>query len=167
MTITTLHDLFVEQLRDLYNAETQVQLAYERWAEAAQSQELKQALTDRLEQAGRHTNRVQQVCNALGVNPAGEKCNGMEGLITEGDAFIEDSTASPVRDAGLIADAQRVEHYGVAGYGCARTYAEQLGHDAAAEALQQNIDESAAMDERMTELAEELVNLEAMEAAAA
>ena len=161
MTVSNLKDLFVEQLRDLYNAETQVQLAYERWAEAAESEELKQLFTDRIEQASRHINRVQQVCNALDVNPAGEKCHGMEGLITEGDDYIETSEANPVRDAGLVANAQRVEHYGIAGYGCARTYAERLGMDEAGAALRKNVEESAAMDERMTELAERLLNPEA------
>jgi ferritin-like metal-binding protein YciE len=96
------------------------------------------------------------------VNPAGEKCHGMEGLIEEGAEYIDDSTESPVRDAGLIANAQRVEHYGIAGYGCARTYARQLGYDEAAAALQKNVDESAEMDERMTKLAEQLLNPEAM-----
>lgn len=161
MTVSNLKDLFVEQLRDLYNAETQVQLAYERWAEAAESEELKQLFTDRIEQASRHINRVQQVCNALDVNPAGEKCHSMEGLITEGDDYIETSEANPVRDAGLVANAQRVEHYGIAGYGCARTYAERLGMDEAGAALRKNVEESAAMDERMTELAERLLNPEA------
>jgi ferritin-like metal-binding protein YciE len=167
MTITSLHDLYVEQLRDMYNAETQVQRAYERWAGAAQSDDLRQLFADRIEQANRHISRVQTICGALGISPEGEKCNGMEGLIEEGDEFIEDAEATPVRDAGLIADAQRVEHYGVAGYGCARTYAERLGYDEAASALQSNVDESAAMDERMTELAEQFVNAEAMEPEAA
>lgn len=158
MVVSKLEDLFVEQLRDLYNAESQVQLALERWAEAADSEELKQLFTDRIEQASRHINRVQEICNALDVSPAGEKCYGMQGLITEGDNYIEESEAGPVRDAGLIANAQRIEHYGIAGYGCARTYAERLERDEAAQALQNNIDESKAMDDRMTELAESLLN---------
>jgi ferritin-like metal-binding protein YciE len=163
MTVSNLRDLLVEQLRDLYNAETQVQLALERWAGEAGAQEMKQLFTDHLEQTSRHINRVQQICNALDVSPAGEKCHGMEGLITEGDTFLEDAEAGPVRDAGLIANAQRIEHYNIAGYGCARSYAKQLGLDEAAKALQRNLDESARMDERMTELAERLVNPEAVE----
>jgi ferritin-like metal-binding protein YciE len=166
MTVADLKDLYVEQLRDLYNAETQVQKAYERWSQAAKSDELTSVFEDRLEQASRHINRVQQICNAMDVNPAGEKCHGMEGLIEEGDEYIENSEPNAVRDAGLVANAQRVEHYGLAGYGCARTYADRLGMDEAAAALQKNVDESASMDERMTELAEDLLNPKAEPATA-
>lgn len=163
MTVEKLEDLYIEQLRDLYNAETQVQNALQDWLAAAQSDALRELLTDRLKQANRHISRIQQVCSAMGVNPVGEKCHGMEGLIEEGNAYIDQSTESPVRDAGLIADAQRIEHYGIAGYGCARTYARQLGYEEAASALQNNVDESKEMDERMTTLAEQLINREAME----
>lgn len=166
MTITSLKDLFVEQLRDLYNAETQVQLAYERWADQAASEELSQLLLDRQQQAADHIGHIQDICEALGVNAAGEKCHGMEGLITEGDTFMDDTDDSPVRDAGIVANAQRVEHYFVAGYGCVRTYAGQLGHDDAAEALQQVLDSAAATDERMTQCAEQLLNPEARAAEA-
>ena len=164
MTVEKLRDLYVEQLRDLYNAETQVQNALQDWLDAAQSDVLRDLFADRLKQANRHISRVQQICSALDVNPAGEKCHGMEGLIAEGRAYIDQSTEGPVRDAGLIADAQRVEHYGIAGYGCARTYARQLGYEEAASALQNNVDESKEMDGRMTKLAEQLINPEAMEA---
>lgn len=164
MTVETLEDLYVEQLRDLYNAETQVQNALQDWLDAAQSDPLRDLLADRLKQANRHISRVQQICSAMNVSPTGEKCHGMEGLIEEGRTYIDESTASPVRDAGLIASAQRVEHYGMAGYGCARTYARQLGHDEAAQALQNNLDASKEMDERMTQLAEQLINEQAIEA---
>ena len=167
MTVEKLEDLYVEQLRDLYNAETQVQNALQDWLDAAQSDQLQELFADRLKQANRHISRVQQICSAMQVNPAGEKCHGMEGLIQEGNAYIEESSPNPVRDAGLIANAQRVEHYGIAGYGCARTYARQLGHDEAAEALQNNVDEAAEMDERMSRLAEQLFNPEAKKAGAA
>lgn len=164
MTVENLEDLYVEQLRDLYNAETQVQNALQGWMDAAQSDMLQELFADRLKQANRHISRVQQICSAMQVNPAGEKCHGMEGLIEEGNAYVDESAANPARDAGLIANAQRVEHYGIAGYGCARTYARQLGYDEAAGALQKNVDESAAMDERMSTLAEQLLNPEAKEA---
>lgn len=166
MVVSKLEDLFVKQLQELYNAESQVQRGLERWAEAAESEELKQLFTDRIKQANRHINRVQEICNVLGVNPAGRKCHGMQGLITEGDDYLDDSESRAVQDAGLIANTQRIEHYGIAGYGCARSYAERLGHDEAAEALQKNADESAAMDERMTDLAESLLNPEAQETSA-
>jgi ferritin-like metal-binding protein YciE len=166
MTVSKLKDLFVEQLRDLYTAETQVRKAYDRWADAADSDALQSVFTDCIEQASRHINRVQEICNAINVDPAGEKCHGMEGLIAEGDEYIDRSESNPVRDAGLIANAQRVEHYGTAGYGCARTYAKRLGFDEAALALQKNGDESAAMDQRMTELAEHLLNPQAETATA-
>lgn len=164
MKVEKLEDLYVEQLRDLYNAETQVQNALQTWLDAAQSDMLRELFADRLKQANRHISRVQQICSAMEVNPVGEKCNGMEGLIEEGAEYIDDSTEGPVRDAGLIANAQRVEHYGITGCGCARAYARQLGYSEAASALQKNVDEAAKMDERMTKLAEQLLNPEAMEA---
>lgn len=167
MAVKTLNDLFIEQLQDLYNSETQVQGALERWSTAAQTSELKDLFNERLEQANRHINRVQQICNALGVSPTGEKCHGMEGLIEEGDEYVESSAQNAARDAGLIANIQRVQHYGIAGYGCARTYARQLGHDEAAKALQKNVTESADLDERFTQLAESTLNEDALEGAAA
>ncbi|PEN14217.1 hypothetical protein CRI94_04035 [Longibacter salinarum] len=158
MTVANLEDLFIEQVRDLYNAETQVQKTYERWSNAAQSQQLKTLLSDRIEQASRRMNRLQQICNAMNVEPTGEKCHGMEGLLKEGTEYIQESEPTAVRDAGLIADAQRVEHYGIAGYGCAHTYAERLGMDEAAQALENNLDESSEIDQRMTNLAKGLLN---------
>ncbi|NBC86853.1 MAG: DUF892 family protein [Bacteroidetes bacterium] len=158
MTVADLEDLFIEQVRDLYNAETQVRRAYEDWTDAAQSEQLKTVFSERIEQASRHINRLQQICNAMNVDPSGEKCHGMEGLLEEGNEYIDDSEPTAVRDAGLIANAQRVEHYGLAGYGCAQTYAERLGKDEAAQALENNVDESAEMDQRLTNLAKGLLN---------
>jgi ferritin-like metal-binding protein YciE len=161
-----MKDLLVTQLKDLYNAETQVKGALERWSKAATEDELQTVLNDRIEQADEHMRRIDVVCNALDVEPTGEKCHGMEGLIEEGDAFIEDHAPGPVRDAGLIADAQRIEHYGIAGYGCARTYAHHLGCEDEAALLQKNLMESQQMDQRMTDLAERLLNVEVREAEA-
>lgn len=161
MAESGLNELLVTQLKDLYNAETQVRGALERWSKAAEADELQTVFNDRIAQVDERLQRIDALCNALDVEPTGEKCHGMEGLIQEGDSFVEEHDAGPVRDAGLIADAQRVEHYGMAGYGCARTYARHLGHDDAAADLQACVVESQKMDERMTDVAERIVNLDA------
>ena len=167
MAITSLKDLLVDQLRDLYNAETQAQRAYDRWAQETQSDALADLFTDRLEATSRHINRVQEICNAMNVNVAGKKCHGMEGLVAEGDEFLDDAPEGPVRDAGLVANAQRLEHYFIAGYGCARAYAQQLDRTEAAAALQKNIESCTAADEEMTTVAGQKLNPEARKAGAA
>jgi ferritin-like metal-binding protein YciE len=167
MAISTLKDLLVDQLRDLYNAETQARRAYDRWAQDAQSEALTDLFTDRLETTSRHINRVQEICNAMNRNVAGKKCHGMEGLIAEGDEFLSDATDGPVRDAGLVANAQRLEHYFIAGYGCARAYAQQLDRTEAAAALQKNIESCVAADEAMTTAADQVLNPEAQTTEAA
>jgi ferritin-like metal-binding protein YciE len=153
MPVATTKDLLASQLRDLFNAETQVRSALERWTDAADSAVLEKIFEDRLKQADRHIERIREICNALDVQPEGEKCHGMEGLIAEGDEHLDEAETDRVRDAGLIANARRIEHYGIAGYDFARTYAERLGHDAAGEALAENVYEASQMDERMKDLA--------------
>jgi ferritin-like metal-binding protein YciE len=164
MTITSLKDLMGEQLKDLYSAESQLRNAYEQWSDAVTSDDLKDILQEHISRSEKHSEVITQICDDLGLEPTGEKCHGMEGLIQEGHEFLEDAEGDAVRDAGLIAMSQRIEHYGVAGYGCARTYALQLDQDDAAEKLQQIIEEEARVDERMSDLAERVLNPEAVAA---
>jgi ferritin-like metal-binding protein YciE len=164
MTISSLDDLLAEQLKDLYNSEDQIQSAYERWSDDAQSGDLKEMFDKHVRQSQGRRSDIENICDALGISPTGEKCAGTEGLVKEGDEFLEDSTDGAVRDAGLIANAQRVEHYGIAGYGCAATYARRLGHDDAARTLTDALTDAEELDERMTGLAERVLNPEAAEA---
>ena len=164
MTISTLEDLFAEQLKDLYNSEEQIQNAYDHWGSSATSGDLKDMFEKHIRQSRERRNDIEEICDTLGISPTGEKCVGTEGLVEEGNEFLEESSGGPVRDAGLIANAQRVEHYGIAGYGCAATYARQLGHDQAAQTLKNALQDAEALDERMTGLAERVLNLEAASA---
>lgn len=161
MQISNLKDLFVEHLKDLYSSEQQVQDAYSRWKDAATSDDLKQMFDRHLEQSDSRRSNIERICDDIGVEPTGEKCEGTEGMIREGDKVLEESTEGPIRDATLIAAAQRIEHYSIAGYGCARTYALQLDFDDTAETLQESLDSAADLDERMTDLAERVLNPEA------
>ncbi len=165
MAISNLNDLFVEQLKDMYNSEDQIQQAYGQWKDAAQSGDLKEMFDRHIEQSRNRRSDIEKICEELGVEPTGEKCKGTEGLVREGHDFLDEAEEGPIRDAGLIANAQRIEHYGIAGYGCARTYALQLDHDDAAQMLQNALDNASELDERMTGLAERVLN-ERAEAAA-
>src|SRR5205085_4127366 len=114
-----------------------------------------------LEQTKVHVQRLEEIFNKLDVSPKGKKCQAMEGLIEEGKELLEEDADPEVLDAGLIAAAQKVEHYEMAGYGCVRTYAQHLGDQEAADLLQQTLDEEGATDKKLTELAESSINLEA------
>ena len=160
MKLESLHDLFIEQLKDLYSAETQLTKALPKMAKAASSEELRSAFEEHLEVTRQHLSRLEQVFQELGENPKGQKCKGMEGLIKEGEEAIEEDMEDAVRDAALIAAAQRVEHYEIAGYGTVRTYAKLLGHDQAADLLQQTLNEEGDADKALTGLAEG-INVEA------
>lgn len=164
MAISNLNELYIEQLRDLYNAEGQARGAYERWKTQASSDDLKQMFDRRMKRCETRRGRIEQICDDMGVDPSGEKCHGMEGLVREGNSFIDDTDEGPARDAGLVANAQRIEHYGIAGYGCARTYALHLDRDDAAQTIQQILDDDARIDEQLTELAESVLNREAVAA---
>ena len=166
MAISNLDDLFAEQLKDLHNSEDQIQNAYDRWSSQARSSDLKDMFEKHRRQSQGRKSDIEGICEDLGISPSGHKCQGTEGLIAEGDEFLEESTDGAARDAGLIANAQRVEHYGIAGYGCAATYARQLGHDQAARTLTEALQDAEALDERMTGLAERVLNPEAAEAEA-
>ena len=161
--ITTLHDVYVEQLRDLYSAETQLIKALPKMAKAAHSPELAQGFKEHLEQTREHAERLENIFEALDEKPTGKKCKAMEGLIEEGGEAIEDNASPAAKDALLIAAAQRVEHYEIAGYGTVKTYANLLGETEAANLLEQTLQEEVETgDEKLMEVAES-INVEANE----
>lgn len=163
MEQNTLKDLYIDELRDIYDAENQLVKALPKMASAATSDELRTGFETHLEQTRGHVERLRQIFEALGEKPTGKKCKGMRGLVKEGDEMIEEEELEgEVLDAGLISAAQRVEHYEIAAYGCVRTYAELLGEDEAASLLQETLDEEKETDEKLSELARN-INVEAME----
>ena len=154
MTMNTLQDLFVEQLSDIYSAEKQLVKALPKMAQAATSKDLKDAFEMHLKQTQQHVDRIDQVFNQTGLKPMNVECEGMKGLIKEGEHAVKMQGDSKVKDAALIAAAQRVEHYEIAGYGTVRTFANHLGFDDAADVLQQTLDEEGQTDQMLTKLAE-------------
>jgi ferritin-like metal-binding protein YciE len=161
MKLDSLETLYVEELRDIYNAENQLLKALPKMAKAASSEELKQAFEDHLEQTREHIERLDEIFEKLDKKATGKTCKAMKGLIEEGTEIMEEEGEEVVLDAGIIAAAQKIEHYEMASYGTVRTWAEMLGEDDAADLLQQTLDEEGETDERLTELAEEIVNVEA------
>ncbi len=161
MKLNNLRDLLIEQLQDLYDAENQLVKALPKMAKTASSPELKRAFEDHLEQTKGHVDRLNRVFQTLNQTPKGKKCMGMEGLLKEGDEMIKQNADDDVKDAGLIAAAQRVEHYEMAGYGTVRTYAQVLGNTQAVTLLQQTLDEEGAADKLLTRLAEQGINIDA------
>lgn len=162
MKITTLRDLWVDELKDLYNAENQILKALPKMAKAASNDELREAFEEHLEQTRDHVERLDEIFTSIGEAARGKKCKGMEGVIDEGKEMLDMDLPESVGDAALIAAAQRVEHYEIAAYGTARTYAKILGENKAAKLLQQTLDEEKKTDERLTSIAE-TVNPEAVE----
>jgi len=163
MKLQNLKDLFVSELRDLYNAENQLVKALPKMASSASSEKLQAAFEEHLEQTKNHVTRLESVFEKLNLNPKGKRCKAMEGLIEEGKEIIEMRPEEPVRDAALIAAAQRVEHYEIAGYGCVRAFATLLGNEEAARVLEETLKEEKETDERLTELAMSEINEEAAE----
>jgi ferritin-like metal-binding protein YciE len=153
----SLNDLYLDQLQDLYNAEQQLIKALPKMAKAASSEELKDAFEQHLDKTREHALRIESICEQLGEKADGKKCNAMEGLVKEGDEVIaEDAGDKRVKDAALIAAAQRVEHYEIAGYGCVRAYAAKLGDTAAADILGQTLDDEKEADTALNSIAEKL-----------
>jgi ferritin-like metal-binding protein YciE len=155
-----LKELYVEELRDIYNAENQLIKALPKMAKASTSDELRAGFEEHLDQTKGHAQRLEQIFSALGEKPSGKKCKGMEGLIEEGKEMMEKDLDGEAKDAGLISAAQRVEHYEIAAYGCVRTYAKILGEEEAASLLEQTLEEEKETDRKLTELAEN-INVEA------
>jgi len=171
MPLETLNDVFVSELKDLYSAEHQLIKALPKMVKAADNMQLSNALALHLTQTEEHARRLEEIFNAgLGGSPKGQKCAAMEGLVTEGKEVIEESGAPDVKDAALIGAAQRVEHYEIAAYGTARAHAQQLGYANAARLLELTLHEESSANEKLTQIAEQSVNVSAAqkhEAAAA
>lgn len=159
--LESLDDLLVEQLQDLYDAENRITKALPEMAEASKNAELKKAFQSHLRETEGHVNRLEKVFGILGREPESSTCEAMKGLLKEGEEMIDAKGDPNVKDAALIAAAQRVEHYEIAGYGTARTFAERLGYSDAAEILQQTLDEEGAADKKLTKIAEESINWKA------
>jgi ferritin-like metal-binding protein YciE len=162
MKLNSLQDLYINELRDLHSAETQILKALPKMIRAAQSEDLRQAFQEHLEQTRNQVTRLDQIMEKMNLTPRRKRCVGMEGIIEEGSEFLGSDIDDSVRDAALIAAAQRVEHYEIACYGCARTYARQLGDEEAAGLLQTSLEEEETADRKLTELAEAHINVEAV-----
>ena len=163
MKLDSLETLLIEELRDLYNAERQILKALPKMAKAASSPGLQKGFQEHLQQTQTQVERLDKIFTDLGESPKGKKCEAMEGLLKEGAELLEADAEPSVLDAALIAAAQRVEHYEIAGYGCARTYAKLLGHAEATQLLQQTLDEEKRTDVKLTELAVGSINTEAVD----
>ncbi len=159
--MNSLHELLVDELKDLYNAENQLLKALPKMAKAASAPELQEAFKSHLEETRGQVERLEAIFGELDESPKGKKCKAMEGLVAEGKDVIDEEGDPSVKDAALIASAQRIEHYEIAGYGCVRTFANLLGLTDIANKLQETLDEEGAADKKLTELAETIINVEA------
>ena len=157
----TLDDLYTNMLKDLYSAEKQLVKALPKMAKNAQASDLQRAFQEHLKQTEGHVERIERIFSDLGSSPRGKKCVGMEGLVEEGNELLQEQIDPDVLDAGLIAAAQKVEHYEIASYGTVRTWAERLGYNRAAQLLQQTLDEEGDANKKLTQLAESHINMEA------
>ena len=162
MEIDSLRKLYVEELKDLYSAEKQILQALPKMAKKASNPKLQQAFQEHLEVTRMQVERLDRIFELLGKSPRGKKCKGMEGLLEEGKEMMQEDMEDDVMDAALIAAAQRVEHYEIAGYGTVRTYANLLGEKEHVKLLQQTLDEEGNTDKKLTQLAETQINVEAM-----
>ena len=162
MKLDNLRKLYTEELRDIYNAENQLLKALPKMANGASSDELRQAFEDHLQETEGQVKRLEEIFADLDESPKGKTCHAMKGLVEEGSEILEAEGDESVLDAGIIAAAQKVEHYEIASYGTVRTFAELLGEKEAAKLLQQTLDEESAANEKLNELAEGIVNPEAL-----
>jgi ferritin-like metal-binding protein YciE len=153
MQFNSLEDVFREQLEDLYDAENQLVKALPNVAAAANSDELRAAFNEHLQQTRGHVERLIRVFSEIGMPASAQHCKAMEGLIREGDEIVTATGDAAAKDAALIAAAQRIEHYEIAGYGTARTLADELGHSEAASILEETLDEESAADKKLTKIA--------------
>ena len=162
--LNNLDDLFTHELKDLYSAEQQILKALPEMVSATRHQELRTAFQEHEQMTRDQVMRLETIADELGVEISGHKCKGMEGIIREGKEVIEANADDDARDAALIGAAQRVEHYEIAGYGTARTYARMLGREQDAALLQRTLDEEGSTDQKLTGLAERVVNRDALRA---
>jgi ferritin-like metal-binding protein YciE len=162
MKLDTLEKLYVDELRDIYNAENQLLKALPKMAKESSSPDLKSGFEKHLRQTETHVQRLEQIFAELDESPKGKTCHAMKGLIEEGSEILKEDGEESVLDAGIIVAAQKVEHYEMAAYGSARTFARLLGQDKAAELLQSTLDEESETNESLNQLAENIVNPEAL-----
>lgn len=162
--LASLDDLLVHELQDIYHAEGQILKALPKMTKAANHPDLKDAFEEHRLQTEGQIRRLEQAFKLLGVPAKGKKCEGMAGLLEEGQKLMAEDAEPPVMDAALIGAAQKVEHYEIASYGCVCTYAEMLGYDQVHELLGQNLDEEETTDQKLTALAESVINQEAEDA---
>jgi ferritin-like metal-binding protein YciE len=162
MKLNTLKTLYIDELRDLYNAENQLVKALPKMAKAASSEELQDAFEKHLEQTKSHVDRLEEVFEEIGEKPKGKTCKAMKGLIDEGSEILKEDGEQSVIDAGIIVAAQKVEHYEIASYGSVRTFAQLLGKDRSVDLLQRTLDEESEANELLNKLAEDIVNPEAL-----
>jgi len=161
MKLQNLHDLFVDELKDIYSAEKQLVKALPKMAQASSSQKLKDAFEKHLAQTKVHVERIESVFKSMDKKPTAKTCKAMEGLIEEGKELISEEAEESTKDAGLICAAQKVEHYEIASYGCLVTFANHLGLDKGAKILQQTLEEEKETDQLLTEIAESEINVQA------
>jgi len=164
MEAQTLRELYVDELKDIFSAESQILQALPKMVQSATAPNLKKGFQDHLEQSRGHVQRLEQIFKELDEKPGNKKCKGMEGLLKEGEEVMTKLTDPEVRDAALISAAQRVEHYEMAAYGTVRTYAKTLGEREASQTLQTTLDEEGETDKKLTRLAEHGINVKAMNA---
>lgn len=164
MKVEDMKELFIHELKDLHDAESEILKALPKMAKKATHADLRAAFEQHERQTEEHVRRLEQVLDGLGERAGGVKCKGIRGIIAEGEEAMKEAKDDDVRDAAMIGAAQRVEHYEIAGYGTARTYARLLGDENAARTLQQTLDEEGETDKKLTNLAETHINREAMEA---
>lgn len=162
MKLKDFQSLFVHELKDLYSAEKQLNKILPKLAKAASNEQLRNTLQDHRTRTEQQIHRLEELFHDLGVNTRGAKCPAMEGLVEEAKMLLEGEATPEVLDAALICAQQRIEHYEIAGYGCARTFAQYLGHDEATKMLQESLNEESAANEKLNQIALEQVNTEAM-----
>jgi ferritin-like metal-binding protein YciE len=161
MEMNDLQDLLVDNLKDLYSAETQMLKALPKVAKKVENEQLREALTMHVRETEEQAKRLEQILRNLGEKPGGKKCHGMEGLLEENKEMMSEDAEPEVLDAGLIVGCQKAEHYEIAGYGSAVTFAKLLGNDEAARLLAQSLDEEERTDKKLTEIAESTINIQA------
>ena len=161
MNVNTIEKLFVDELKDLYSAETQITKALPKLAKASNSAELRSAFENHLKETRAHVERLEQIFSILETSPRGKTCEGMKGLLKEGSEMVKETEKGAVRDAAMISAAQRVEHYEMAGYGSVRTYAQLLGRENMVKILEKTLEEEKSADSKLTSIARN-VNDEAL-----
>ncbi len=157
----SLKDVFLMELKDLYSAESQLIEALPKMAQAASSQDLKQAFQQHLDTTKKQKQRLDQIFDDLSQQPTGKKCHGMEGILKEGEEVMKKSFSGPVMDAALISAAQKAEHYEIASYGTVATWSDELGISKASHLLKETLDEEEKTNKKLTKIAESQVNLQA------